>query len=168
MSITAKILGFKKTINNDIEMSVEYTKPNDEKIIAPYIMSYERIMGRTTQELLDKCKHEMEYRCDRYAENHLNEKAVNYCNSIAETEKSKWLTTKGNKVDDIITNQLNQFIGTTIEKNDITMKILETGAIVTNQQFPFSYYKQQPTPYFGNVVKEIKIDLNGNVTEETI
>lgn len=158
--ISAKILGFEKLVGGNIKMNVEYTKADGKVVRNDYQLAIEHLLGKTQAEIEDWCLKQVDYQIDRYIEEHIEDTAQNKCKVTVDLKRAEWEANRDNNNDIFINNNLALLTGCTLSKDKMTVKLLETGKLMNAQQAQYTYK--------GSVVKEIDIDLDGNVIEKDV
>ena len=144
MPVTAEVKSFEThSETGNILINIEYTLPDDSKVINPYHARYENFIGKTQAEIDKFILNQMEEQCDRYLEEY---------------------STKANVNDTLMADYLNNTIGTTITKDKIKRYRTNKNRLVTPYLNQENYIKILTEDEI--VVKEIEIDEDGVIVEK--
>ena len=138
MSVTAEMKGYSQDSKGNIVVEIEYTLPNNSKVIGNYHARYENFIGKTDAEMQQWLAKQVKYQCDRYLEAEGARLAINT---------------------NIIANKLDSMIGQTLTKNSVKWFLTNRNRLVTPYLDTSNYADGEI------VIKEIEVFTDGTYTE---
>jgi len=136
--VQGKILGFETSPKGNIIIDVEYTLPDNTKVINKYHAQYLNFVNKTQLQIEDWVKKQIDFQCERYLEAYARAK-INL---------------------DIIKNSLDSLKDTICSKEKVAWNITDKGELITDQV--------DITKITGIILKRILIDEQGKITTEDI
>lgn len=74
--VDAEVLSYTELPNGNVRFDIQYTLPDNRKIINPYHYSLKRIDGFSDEDFRRNIMKNMKYQCDRYIEDHVGRNKV--------------------------------------------------------------------------------------------